>query len=57
MSCIQPLEIYAHSRTMAIIKQLQSHIACSFEIGEKRGGGKSSVVKKSKCANIDAPFS
>lgn len=42
---------------MAIIKQLQSHIACSFEIGEKRGGGKSSVVKKSKCGNIDAPFS
>lgn len=40
---------------MAIIKQLQFHVACSFEIEEEKGGGKSSV-KKSKCANIDVPF-
>jgi len=58
VSCTLPLGIYAHSRAMAIIKQLQFHMACSFETAkEKRGGGKSLVVKKSKCANIDAPFS
>ena len=46
ISCILPLEMYAHSRTVAIIKQLQFHMARSFEIEEEKGGGKSSVVKK-----------
>lgn len=55
--CILPLEKYAHCRTLAIMKQLQFHMACSFEIEvEKRGGG-SQVVKKSESANIDVPFS
>ena len=57
VSYVLPLEIYARSRTVAIIKQLQFHMACSFEIEEEKGGGKSSVVKRSKCANIDVPFS
>lgn len=35
VSCILPLEMYAHSRTVAIIKQLQFHMACSFEIEEE----------------------
>lgn len=47
VSCILPLEMYAHSRTMAIIKQLQFHMACSFQIEEKKGGGgESTAVKK-----------
>lgn len=45
-SRILPLEIYACSRIMAIIKQLQFHMACSFQIEKKGGGGKSTVVKK-----------
>lgn len=57
VSCILSLEIYAHGRTVAIIKQLQFHMARSFEIDEERGGGKSSVVKTIKCANIDVPYS
>lgn len=56
VSCILSLEMYARSRTVAIIKQLQFHMAGSFEIVEEKGGGKSSVVKKNKCANIDVPF-
>lgn len=41
-SRILPLEIYACSRIMAIIKQLQFHMAEE----KKGGGGKSTVVKK-----------
>ena len=46
VSCILSLEIYAHSSTVAIIKQLQFHMAASFEIEEEKGGGKSSIFKK-----------
>lgn len=44
---------------MAIIKQLQFHMACSFQIEEKRGGGGESIVvkKRVKFADIDVPFS
>lgn len=46
VSCILSLEIYAHSSAVAIIKQLQFHMAASFEIEEEKGGGKSSIFKK-----------
>lgn len=52
VSCILPLEIYAHSKTVAIIKQLQFHMAGSFKIEEEKGGGKSSVDKKEICMPI-----
>ena len=50
-----PLEMCVHRGTTAIIKQLQFHIACSFE-GEEGQGGKSSVVKKIELASVGVLF-
>lgn len=39
---------------MAIIKQLQFHMACSFQIEEEEV--KAQWLKRVTCANIDVPF-